>query len=180
MILDKDAFSSGQIGSKIWLCEELEKIGWSSNTTYVYGGWYGVLSFLILSRGKFQVQRIRSIDIDPTCKTNADLLNEYWVWQEWKFKALTEDCNVIKPEGDLIINTSTEHFTTKQWFDNIPKGTKVILQGNDMPHADHYVHSETLENFVNEYPLTNLVFKGEKEFIYPTWQFKRYMIIGIK
>lgn len=180
MILDKDAFSSGQIGSKIWLCEELEKIGWLSNTTYVYGGWYGVLSFLILSRGKFQVQRIRSIDIDPTCETNADLLNEYWVWQEWKFKALTEDCNVIKPEGDLIINTSTEHFTTKQWFENIPKGTKVILQGNDMPHADHHVHSETLENFVNEYPLTDIVFKGEKEFIYPTWQFKRYMIIGIK
>jgi hypothetical protein len=26
MLLDKDAFSSGQIGSKIWLAEELETV----------------------------------------------------------------------------------------------------------------------------------------------------------
>ena len=56
---NKDAFSSGQVGSKIWLCEELEKTGWKSKLTYIYGGWHGITAFLLLSRGKFQVDKIR-------------------------------------------------------------------------------------------------------------------------
>lgn len=181
MNIDKDAFSSGQIGSKIWLCEELEKTGWTSDFTYVYGGWHGITAFLLLSRGNFQVNRIRSIDIDPTSEPIADAINENWVWQEWKFKAFTNDCNNFEPVfGDLIINTSTEHFDSMQWFDRIPKGTRVILQGNNMPHEDHIIHSETLTDFVKQYPLTEYVFSGEKEFVYPDWKFTRYMIIGIK
>ena len=75
MIVDKDAFSSGQIGSKIWLCEELEKLNWSSELTYIYGGWHGITAFLLLSRGKFQVKKIRSLDLDPTCEAIAEMIN---------------------------------------------------------------------------------------------------------
>jgi hypothetical protein len=181
MNVDKDAFSSGQIGSKIWLCEELEKLEWSSNLTYIYAGWYGITSFLLLSRGKFQVDKIRSLDIDPSCQPVADMINEHWVWQDWKFKAFTQDCNNYQGQfGDLIINTSTEHFENKEWFDRIPKGTRVMLQGNNMPHHDHVIHSETLDNFVAQYPLSNIVYKGSMDFTYPDWSFTRYMIIGTK
>jgi len=180
-MFNKDAFSSGQIGSKIWLCEELERTGWTSNLTYIYAGWYGITAFLLLSRGKFDVNRIRSLDIDPTCESIADMINENWVWQDWKFKAFTQDCNNFEGQfGDLIINTSTEHFESMEWFDRIPKGTKVVLQGNNMPHDDHVVYSSTLADFVNAYPLTSIVYKGEKEFVYPNWSFTRYMIIGTK
>ena len=141
----KDAFSSGQISSKIWLCEELEKTKWSSELTAIYGGWYGVTAFLLLSRDKFKVKKIRSYDVDPSCEPMADLINENWVWQDWKFKAQSDDCNYIKPTADLIINTSTEHFDTKQWFENIPFGTRVVLQGNNMKHDDHIIYSETLK-----------------------------------
>ena len=143
--VNKDAFSSGQIGSKIWLCEELEKVGWTSDLTYVYAGWYGITAFLLLSRGNFQVNRIRSLDIDPSCEAVADMINENWVFREWKFKAFTQDCNNYEGQyGDLIINTSTEHFESMDWFNNIKSGTRVILQGNNMPHDDHVIHSETL------------------------------------
>jgi hypothetical protein len=81
-MFNKDAFSSGQIGSKIWLCEKLEKLNWSSDLTYIYGGWYGITAFLLLSRGKFNVSKIRSLDIDPSCEPIADMINENWVWQE--------------------------------------------------------------------------------------------------
>lgn len=179
--INKDAFSSGQIGSKIWLCEELEQTGWNSNFAYIYGGWYGITAFLLLSRGKFKVNKIRSLDIDPSCEAVADMLNENWVYQEWKFKALTQDCNNFQGQyGDLIINTSTEHFDNKDWFDKIPSGTRVVLQGNNMPHDDHIVHSHSLEDFVNEYPLADYVFQGQKEFFYPDWSFTRYMVIGTK
>ncbi len=179
--VNNDAFSSGQIGSKIWLCEELEKLSWKSNLTHIYAGWYGITAFLLLSRGKFAVKRIESYDIDPACEPVADMINEYWVWQNWKFKAHTSDCNTLNSnQADLIINTSTEHFDSLLWFNYIPEGTRVILQGNNMPHDDHHVSCNSVDEFCNEYPLNEVVFKGEKEFVYPNWKFKRYMQIGYK
>jgi hypothetical protein len=109
------------------------------------------------------------------------MINENWVWQEWKFKAFTQDCNNFEPVfGDLVINTSTEHFDNKSWFDRLPKGTRVALQGNNMPHEDHAIHSDTLDDFMAEYPLSQYAFSGTKEFKYPDWSFNRYMIIGVK
>jgi hypothetical protein len=178
---NKDAFSSGQVGSKIWLCEELEKTGWKSKLTYIYGGWHGITAFLLLSRGKFQVDKIRSLDVDPTCESIADMINENWVWQDWKFKAFTQDCNNYEGQyGDLVINTSTEHFESMDWFDRLPKGVGVVLQGNNMPHDDHIVHTETIEQFKEKYSLSKYRYQGEKKFVYPDWNFTRFMIIGTK
>lgn len=177
---NKDAFSSGQISSKLWLCEELERTRWTSNETAIYGGWYGLTAFLLLSRGKFKVHRIRSYDVDPACEPMADMINENWVWRNWQFKALTEDCNLIKTKSDLIINTSTEHFETKEWFDNIPYGTKIVLQGNNMPHEDHLVYSQSLKDFINHYPMNKLLYSGQLDFEYPSWKFSRFMVIGEK
>ena len=179
-VLDKDAFSSGQVRSKIWLCEQLEKLRWKSEETAVYGGWHGILSFLLLSRGNFKVSRIRSYDRDPSCQPIADMINENWVWQEWKFKAFTQDCETLKCSADLIINTSTEHFDSDQWFQNITRGTRVILQGNNMTHDDHLVKSLSLEDFIKSYPLTKIKYQGQLDFQYPDWSFSRYMVIGIK
>lgn len=179
--IDKDAFSSGQIGSKLWLCEELEKLFDHADTIWIYGGWYGLTSFLLRIRNNISVKQIRSYDIDQSCEEIADIINENWVIDDWKFKAVTADCNHMNPTNvDLIINTSTEHFESKAWFDKIPNGTVVALQGNNMPHDDHVIHSATLKSFLDEYPLSDTMFAGEKTFEYPEWQFTRYMVIGIK
>ena len=180
-MLNKDAFSNGQIDSKLWLCQTLETYRWSSKLTRIYGGWYGILAFLLLSRGKFKVGRIESYDVDPTCEAIADMINENWVIKEWQFKAHTNDCSQLLPGNpDLIINTSTEHFDTMDWFNNIPNGTRVILQGNNMPHDDHCVHSATLADFVAQYPLSEITYQGSLDFTYPDWKFTRYMVIGVK
>jgi hypothetical protein len=180
-VVNKDAFSSSQLGSKIWLCEELERLGWDSDHTCIYAGWYGVVALLLLSRGKFAVKKIRSIDLDPTCERIADMFNEYWVWQNWRFKAITADCNNYRdPDMDLVINTSTEHFQSQAWWDNIPMGTRVVLQGNNMPHDDHFTHSHSALEFAAEYNLSQVDFLGAKEFVYPDWSFSRFMVIGTK
>jgi hypothetical protein len=175
-----DAFSSGQIGSKIWLCEELERLNWKSKLTDIYAGWYATTAFLLLSRGKFEVERIASYDVDPACESVADTINENWVWQSWKFKAFTADCNFVESSADLVINTSTEHFDSMQWFDNIKPGTRVILQSNNMPHDDHSFNMKSLDEFADTFKLSQYVFEGSKRFVYPDWSFSRYMIIGIK
>jgi hypothetical protein len=178
--IHQDAFSSGQVSSKIWLCEELERTGWTSKETAIYGGWLAVTAFLLLSRGKFEVEKIRSYDQDPQCEPVADMINENWVWQDWKFKAFTADCNSIYNTADLVINTSTEHFSSNQWWANLPEGTRVVLQGNNMNHDDHVSGISNLDEFCYQYQLSELVYKGEKDFVYPGWKFTRYMLVGIK
>jgi hypothetical protein len=181
--VNKDAFSSGQISSKLWLCEELEKLFDQIDNIWIYGGWVGMTAFLLKSRNNIKINKIKSWDIDPECEKIADLINENWVWQEWAFKAYTGDCNKIQPEigsTDLIINTSTEHFTGDEWWQRIPKGMIVALQGNNMPHKDHYYHSENLDEFIQQYPVTELLYSGKKDFDYGSWGFSRFMIVGIK
>ena len=179
--INRDAFSNGQIDSKLWLCRELERLNWSSNLTHIYAGWYGITAFLLLSRENFKVDRIESYDIDPSCQPLADMINENWVFKEWQFKAFTYDCNLpFDRNPDLIINTSTEHFNNLDWFDNIPVGTRVILQGNNMPHDTHIVHSKNLEDFKNHYKISEIDYEGSLDFNYPSWNFTRFMIIGKK
>lgn len=177
----KDAFSTGQISSKIWMCEELEKTRWESELTQIYGGWYGLSAFLLLSRGIYQVKKIQSFDIDPSCEAMADIINKNWVWKEWKFKAFTKDCNLIADSfGDVVINTSTEHFDSLKWYNNLPIGTRVVLQGNNMNHDDHVSITKTLDDFTKQFRLTTVKYQGHLDFKYPSWSFSRFMIIGIK
>jgi hypothetical protein len=180
-MINKDAFSSGQVGSKIWLCEQLELLFDNIDTIWIYGGWYGITAFLLKSRSNINISTIRSYDIDPSCESIADMINENWVYQDWQFKSHTVDCSILTPtlgNPDLIINTSTEHFDTMDWWNNIPKGTYVALQGNNMPHDEHVIHSTSLDNFCELYPLDTVLYKGELEFNYPKWSFTRFMLIG--
>lgn len=188
MSINTDAFSSGQIGSKIWLCEKLEQsFGASNETIWILGGWHGVTALLILSRGIINAKSIRSFDIDPTCEPIADMLLNNWVWQDWKFKAFTQDCNTLlyddRRYGELpsmVINTSCEHFDSLDWYDRIPAGTKVALQANDMNHDDHISKFKDLDNMKKMYKLSKIKYQGTKYFRYPTWSFARFMLIGYK
>lgn len=178
--IHQDAFASGQIGSKIWLCEELERTGWASDLTWIYGGWYATTAFLLRARGRYQVGMIESFDLDPACAQAARLLNENWVWRG-EFQAHTQDCDEITEVwADTIINTATEHFHSDLWWQRIPKGTRVVLQSNDMPHRDHVEHIRSVDEMLARYPLKEVCFAGSLDFDYPDWGFTRYMTIGVR
>ena len=181
-MFNTDSFTHGQIRSKLWLCSKLEDRKWSSNLTWIYGGWYGLTAFLLLSRDKFKVKRIRSYDADPSCKAIAEMINDNWVCQSEAFRAHTLDCNLLQPtEADLIINTATEHFPSMEWWDKIPPGKRVVLQGNNMVHEGEEVTiSTSLDDFKNRFPLSECDFAGTLDFDYNTWSFTRYMVIGTK
>ena len=183
MSLCYDAFSNGQVESKLWLCEHLEKINYiETPRIWILGGWYGITGFLLFSRNNMKIQEIRSYDMDPECEEIADKINNNWLIDSWKFKAFTADCNQLEYSNppDIVINTSTEHFDSMEWFEKIPDNTIVCLQGNDMNHEDHFSHYKTLEQFSNSFPLKNIFYSGEKKFVYPTWNFTRFMLIGVK
>lgn len=193
--MNKDAWSHGQITSKLWLCDHLEYLTMGlyrgptralTHNIWIYGGWYGMTAFLLLTRGKMGINSIRSFDIEPQCEKIADIVNNNWVVDEWKFKAFTEDVNdnLLEryPTPNVIINTSCEHMMKNKWFEQIPSGMIVALQSTDQEHDDDEEHDLThsLAEMVERYPLSATWFKGEKEFEYPDKKFKRYMLIGIK
>lgn len=187
MIIDKDSFASGQIGSKIWLAETFEavikKAGNPKLRILCLGGWYGITNFILRCRNNLNIEKYRSLDIDTTVEEVADTVNNLWVWNEWEFKAITGDANSFQYSLDdfnVVINTSVEHMETSQWFDNIPKGCYVILQSNNMDHEDHFHNHQSVQEMVDEYPLNQVLFADEMEFKYPDWGFKRFMVIGKK
>jgi hypothetical protein len=185
MIIDKDAFSSGQIGSKLWLCEQLEQTPLASNPIdiHLYGGWYGMTAFLLLSRNNMKIKRIFNYDIDTDALENSQLLLNTWHYNNYEFyDAVNRDVNTIifDTVPDLIINTSTEHIQSDAWYRNIPDGTPCVFQSNDMPHDDHFHSVKDDKELLELYPLSTVWYSGTLSFQYAEWGFTRSMTIGIK
>lgn len=185
MQIDFDSFSSGQILSKIWLCEHLESIV-SKNfqnpvNIILLGGWYGLINLLLRSRNNIPIGKIKNIDIDQQACDIADKINESWVWKSWEFKSYCQDANTIEfDDVDIVINTSVEHIDTDLWYINIPDNTLCVLQSNNMIHDDHYKNHRDCEHLLNDYPMSTVYYQGTKKFQYPDWSFERYMVIGRK
>ena len=186
--LNRDIYSNGQIESKLWLCQQVEKLlhNQGPQTIWILGGWLGMLSFLLLSREGLNIKKICSFDQDPDCEKLAPIINNNWSWKNPIFKAKTLDCNKLRytdldfsemGEPSLIINTSVEHFDTDQWYSNIPKGKKIVLQSCDMKHKEHVrlIYSE--KEFQKKFPGTKLYYSGSLKFNYPSNPFTRFMLI---
>jgi len=180
-MLDLTAFSHGQIESKIWLCEELEKFIPIRSKIAILGGWYGLVALLLYARKRASIDYIRSYDIDPSVEPIADKINNTWVFDKWKFKAFTQDANKVDlAEFDIVINTSSEHIIEKQWFEKLTSQI-IVVQGTDQIHDDNDFHDYVfnLNQLKVKYPMLNY-YEGQKEFVYPDKSFNRYMLIGRK
>jgi hypothetical protein len=187
--IDADAFSAGQIESKIWAAEQLESIVNDLNISplrmYVLGGWYSLLHFILSVRKNIDIEYCRSVDLDPIASYNANKINNAWEIKDWKFRAYPSDANKLEYTYDTdkincVVNTSSEHFKSKLWYSLIPKGTLVLLQGNDLKISDHVSRPKSLNDFIKTYPLTDLKFSGTMNFQFKNMSYNRHMIIGIK
>jgi hypothetical protein len=179
--LETDAFSSGQVESKIWAAEELERVATHTLKINILGGWYGLLHFILKIRQQVNIEWCRSYDLDPSACSVANAINNTWEMKEWAFKSYPQDANlIVDTTANCIINTSTEHFTSNDWFDFIPKGTLCLFQGNNLIIEDHVQRPENLEHFKTMFPLETILFEGEKYFNFKENSYTRYMIIGNK
>lgn len=173
-----DAFYKGQIQSKVWLVNELQKHIDSPVTIEIYGGWVGVLSSLIFQTSGIKVNSITSIDIDPTCKAIAEELNRI-EFHQGLFKAETADMCGCSPSSDVIINTSCEHITQVQydeWLTKVNTSQLLILQSNNYQIEEHVRIASDLGEFKAQANLSTVLYAGELELSL----YKRFMIIGKK
>lgn len=183
-----DSFSSGQYLSKIWLAQVVENIlqAYANRPDgyriWILAGWYGVTNLILRTRGILKIAQVQSFDQDPDCLPIAEAINETWVWQNWQFKSHTKDINHLTYDVavDLVINTSIEHMHSDQWFQNIPAGMLVALQGSNLKHDDHTNAINSTKEMMERYPLSEFLYEGTKHFDYGDHCLQRFMIIGIK
>ena len=171
-----DAFWSGQLKSKEWLITNLRKNVNTFVSIDIHGGWVGVLASMLF-QSDIYINNIRSIDIDPTCESIANMMNK----QEeitGRFRAVTADMCEIRSDADVIINTSCEHITQDQynlWLSGMPQDSLFVLQSNNYDIPEHIRIANNLEEFKTQCDL-NVLWAGELKLpLYTRW-----MIIGQK
>jgi hypothetical protein len=172
-----DAFWSGQLKSKEWLIDALSfhrSVKDKPANIEIHGGWVGVLASMLF-QSTIPVNKICSVDIDPTVESIAVLMNKKEEI-EGRFKAITVDmCNLIS-FVDIVINTSCEHISQiqyEQWLRNRNKDQLLVLQSNNYQIDEHVRTADSLEEFI-EQSHVDVLWAGELALpLYTRW-----MIIG--
>ena len=171
--------------SKLWLWEELSdvlrELGIDHvNAVYVLGSWTGGVG-MVLAAKHFDTDTIINVDRDSNwIEASKDIANRMG------FADLTQhmvsDANQIDyrqaQSPSVVINTSTNDISGNRWFDNIPKGTIVVLQGRDAANPSNSQGS--LDEFVSDYPMQKVLFQGQLPLQDPETAYHRYMVIGIR
>jgi hypothetical protein len=97
---------------------------------------------------------------------------------EQRFTAITGDMLDVNTSADIIINTSCEHITQKQydlWLSRLPSKSMLVLQSNDYKIDEHIRTCTSLDDFKKQSNIS--VIFGEKLEL-PLYN--RYMLIGYK
>lgn len=184
-----DCWSSGQMGSKVWLAEKLkENLPKNKWNIWLLAGWYGVLSQILFICNDLQIQKLHSFDIDPNVEFTANKINDYWRWLG-KFTCSTKDIQTIKFEKlpawqehpNLVINTSLEHLSDNSWWSNLPSETWFAVQSTNLKHKEHINICESIEQLIEQIKPARVVYSGEMFFDYKNENsYTRFMVIGQK
>ena len=186
-----NALNRRQTTSKLWLLNTLfDCHGAALGRVHVLGGWYGVLAALFIHDPRFEIERITSFDLDPTCAPIANSLNAANV-ERGLFEPITADILDLQyvSDGvridtlslklpDILINTSCEHLDNfDDWFATLPNDTLLVLQSNDYFSEPEHVNSvPDLAAFKRQARLSTTLFEGALEFD----KYTRFMLIGRK
>ena len=176
-----NAFWPSQIKSKIWLTDWVRRYLPSAHKIVIFGAWYGLLADML---------DIRLKDTKILCN---DIDKDAMLWCSRRYATHTGRLEEFTYETrvDLVINTVTEHLTQDiydKWYDNIPKGTYFVIQGNnDFKEPDHVRACSSLTEFNEINKVENTLHSGSMSYEGP-WNevdnrptyYERYMTIGFK
>jgi len=188
--MDYSAFSHGQIHSKLWLCEEIEKFINKPVNAIILGCWYNILGFMMITRNKNLYNYIHGVDYNQDVINVANKICDAWMIND--DQKIKNQCyhvsNIEFYNYDVIINTSVEDIISMQWYENIWANKIVCLQSNNLtqekvskyPGWNILNPNPNMETFKNKYPMSEILFEGEKEFDYGDLKYSRYMLIGKK
>ena len=169
-----DAFWRGQLKSKEWLIDNLDEHVHMASTIDIHGGWVGVLASMLF-QSDIPITHIRSVDLDPHCQQVAYAMNKIEEMEQ-RFTAVTGDMLDVNCNADIIINTSCEHITQKQydlWLSRLPSKSMLVLQSNNYKIDEHIRTCENLDEFKKQSNI-NVIFGVQ--LVLPVYT--RYMLFG--
>lgn len=170
-----DAFWSGQLKSKEWLITNLRDHVTKPVTVDIHGGWVGTLASMLF-QSDIVCTNIRSIDIDPSCKPIAEMMNK-GEEMAGMFRAVTANMCDIRSDADVVINTSFEHITQHEyeyWLMGLPHNSLIVLQSNNYNIPEHVRTAKDLDEFKAQSGLEHILYAGQLELP----MYTRFMIIG--
>jgi hypothetical protein len=172
------SFTDDLVTSKQWLADKLKQ-GYKDRCVgaiYILGSWYGNLA-LFLQKAGVEFDVLILIDKDNSVlKTSEKLLRP--LFDPGKLMFIDTDAkDVVYDKPGIVINTSINDMTT-DWFNNIPKGMRVVIQGRDA--VDGGTRIADMKQFDDMFPMSKVNYLGKKELKDPETKYTRYMKIGRK
>jgi hypothetical protein len=177
-----EPYCHGLVESKMWLCEEIEKLkNKTYDNVYVIGSWTGTAGLFLYVRNKVKFKKLTLVDNDPIATEYSWKILDSLRYQS-KLSVLTMDCNQIDySDGtNLVINASVDNIVGAGWFEKIPKGWTVAMQTRNGNHGDNLNPVESTMALALTYPLRKTLFVGELDFTYDVNGYTRSMMIGVK
>lgn len=168
----RDALSSGQLLSKKWLIDTLNRVYPLPMRVVVVGGWIGLIaSALNEMHDRYTAD---SLDIDPNAAKIADQVLAGSLGKS----ILADMYDFDYKRYGCVINTSMEHIPdTRQWIDLIDAGTLIVAQSNNARHiSDHVNCVDSATELAESLNLSDVHYCGELKFP----MYTRYMVIGTR
>lgn len=186
----KDAFTVGQLASKVWLLDVMRNhVPVQEHVTVsLLGCWISSLAQMLYQH--FAIDRMYGFDNDSQTIALSEDFNRSLYNDGWKYKGVVQDVDFlncskmefitsgehISVKPDWIINTSCEHMSTR-WFHTVESDQLIIMQTNDSPnYLGHINTCATVDEMKEKYPLRNIFYIGELQLP----DYTRYMQIGYK
>ena len=177
------SYTPDLVFSKLWLTRELERVlntqGIDSvPVAYILGSWYSNLS-TILRKSNTPIQHIVDVERNKQWLKTGQQIQQHMNIDNVEYMAA--DANKIDyrqlQDPGVVINTGTNDIADLGWFDNIPSGTIVVLQGRDQVKNNGVASPDEL---LERFPLETVLYQGTMDLEDPETEYRRSMAIGIK
>ena len=177
------SYTPDLVFSKLWLTRELERV---LNTqgidlvpvAYILGSWYSNLS-TILRKSNTPIQHIVDVERNKQWLKTGQQIQQHMNIDNVEYMAADAnnlDYRQLQDPG-VVINTGTNDIADLGWFDNIPAGTIVVLQGRDQVENNGVASPDEL---LEQFPLETVLYQGTMDLEDPETEYRRSMAIGIK
>ena len=185
-----NSFTESQLVGKMWIAEELKKIGGTKHVALL-GGWFAHLTCSLLFE-EVGVSTVTNFEIDHDAHFISFKFNRRYK-EEKKYRSIRrnvmidglsgvetfEKVKTTEPQWDVVINTSCEHMFPMRKFRELNPQLKdclyVLHSTDDDQYEDHINCVSSAQELADQANITDIKFMGEK--VLPNGM-KRFMVIG--
>lgn len=178
----KGSYGKGLNLARLWSLINLKKVKTDFDTIYIVGSWYSNISIMFhLLRKYFSFNKIINVESDKKrLIAGQKIVDKIGIDN---IEPMYADANELDyrqlGNNGLVICFSCTNIRGREWFNNIPKGTLVMLQArdNDPGAVNNYI---SFDDFSNEYPMSKTLLLDEIQLEDPQTEYNCWLKIGVK